>query len=264
MKQHQNSPSLSLSPPPCCKCSNQDSKQLIVSRLRDRERELVCQGLQNLPSKRGAFEEFHCIPQRPWRGDVPWFALAGACPKILKTLSRTALFRFSSSSHSLQTAARPSSQRYGTIQPRRVKCKLPWQLTLPMMLFLRSFLPSFLSATGGRQRERKRERTVLRLGGTEGGRRWTEKARNSAIGHSRGAEFRGKMRDWRTKVRGGRERARRRTMRRRLGSVHTAFQVLSPKDDMDAYMVKLFGGEAQDLCWELDLSYFFARPNSQH
>ena len=110
MKLHQNSPSLSLSPPPCCKCSNQDSKQLIVSRLRDRERELVCQGLQNLPSKRGAFEEFHCIPQRPWRGDVPWFALAGACPKILKTLSHTALFRFSSSSHSLQTAARPSSQ----------------------------------------------------------------------------------------------------------------------------------------------------------
>jgi hypothetical protein len=156
MKQHQNSPSLSLSSP-SCKCSNQDSKQLILWRLRDRERELVCQGLQNLPSKRGAFEEFHCIPQRPWRGDVPWFALAGACPKILKTLSHTALFGFSSS-HDLQTAARPSSQRYGTIQPRRVKCKLPWQLTLPMMLFLRSFVPSFLPSFRRPVVESERER----------------------------------------------------------------------------------------------------------
>jgi hypothetical protein len=96
--------------------------------------------------------------------------------------------------------------------------------------------------------ESERERTVLRLGGTEGARRWTEKARNSAIGPSRGAESRGKMRDWRTKVRGGRERTRRRTKRRRLGPVHTASQILRPKDDMDAYMPTFFGGEVQNLC----------------
>jgi hypothetical protein len=40
-------------------------------------------------------------------------------------------------------------------------------------------------------------------------------------------------------------------------------QVLSPKHDMDAYMATLFGGEAWDLCWELDRAKRQTRLSTQ-
>ena len=194
MKQHQNSPS--------CKCSNQDSKQLILSRLRERGRELVCQGLQNYQASGVHSRNF--IVFHNGRGE----ALSNGFPsqELALKFSKPSPTQHCSgflSSHGLQTAARPSSQRYGTIQPRRVKCKLPWQLTLPMMIsssFVRSFLPS-----GDRWSRAREKELVLRLCGTEIAQRWAEKARNSAIGLLRGAESRGEMRDWRTNVRDRRE-----------------------------------------------------------
>ena len=145
MKQHQNSPS--------CKCSNQDSKQLILSRLRERGRELVCQGLQNYQASgvhSRNFIVFHNGRGEALSNGFPSQELALKFSKPSPTQPCSGFL----SSHGLQTAARPSSQRYGTIQPRRVKCKLPWQLTLPMMLLLRSFLPSFRRPVVERERER--------------------------------------------------------------------------------------------------------------